>query len=447
MTNEKKEFVKKLMSLVLPIAFGQFMLALVSASDAVMLGMLNQDALSAVSLAGQVQFVLNLFLNALNGGASALMSQYWGKGDREAIERLFAGVLRVTMIISLAFFLAAECIPGALMRIFTEEEVLIAGGVRYLRVVGLSYLLCSMSQMYLCVLKNSEHAGTSTLISSAAVVVNIVLNAIFIFGFGVIPAMGIEGAALATVLARLLELAWAVGESLKKDRLSLKLRYLKKVSRQLMKDFWKYTSSMLANSLAWGLGFTMYSVIMGHLGSDAVAANSITTIVKNLIACFCLGLGSGGGILVGNLLGAGKLEKAKEYGDRLCRLSIISGLVSGGVLVAVTPLVLAVTNLSPQADTYLRWMIVMCAMYLVGKAYNATTIGGIFCAGGDTRFGFYCDTVTMWCVTVPLGLISAFVLDWPVLVVYLIVNMDEVVKLPVVVGHYKKYLWAKNLTR
>lgn len=191
----------------------------------------------------------------------------------------------------------------------------------------------------------------------------------------------------------------------------------------------------------------MYSVIMGHLGTDAVAANSIANIVKNLIASLALGIGNGGSILVGNELGAGRLESAKNYGKKLCHISIKSGICSGILLLLISPVVLKVTDLSPQATEYLKWMLVMCTYYMVGKYINGTTISGIFCAGGDSKFGFLCDTITLWCFTVPVGLLAAFVFKWPVLVVYFIVNLDEIVKLPAVYKHYKQYIWLKDLTR
>ncbi len=228
--------------------------------------------------------------------------------------------------------------------------------------------------------------------------------------------------------------------------MKLKFTFLLHDDTRLRDDFWKYTTPVLGNEIVWGVGFSMYSVIIGHLGSDAVAANSISGIVKNLAACFCLGLGSGAGIIVGNELGAGRLDQAKEYGGRLCRLSVLCGAASGGVLLALCPLIFAVTDLSAAADHYLKWMLVMCSCYMVGKSVNSTTIGGIFCAGGDVGFGFLCDTVTMWCVTVPMGMLAAFVLKLPVPAVYLIVNLDEMIKLPAVYRHYKKYKWVKNLT-
>ena len=446
--NEKKtyDFTEKLLTLVLPIAFQQFMLALVSASDALMLGMLTQDSLSAVSLASQVTYVENLFLMAMTIGLSMFAAQYWGKGDKGAVERIFAYVMKVTAAVSLLFFLAGMCVPRSLMRIFTNDLSLIEGGRVYLRTVSLAFLLTGVSQVYLCILKNTGKAAKSSVISSVSVVVNIILNAILIFGWFGLPPMGIAGAALATVIARVIEVAWCIFETVKKDSAKLRVCHMMHNDRLLRHDFWKYSSPVLGNEIVWGVGFTMYSVIMGHLGSDAVAANSIANIVKNLVACFCLGLGSGGGIMVGNELGAGRLDKAKEYGGRLCRLSVLCGVVSGIVLLALSPLILAVTDLSVTANAYLKWMLVMCSYYMVGKSVNGTTIAGIFCAGGDSKFGFLCDTVIMWCITVPLGLLTAFMLKFPVLAVYFIVNLDEIVKLPAVYRHYKKYKWVKDLT-
>lgn len=443
---ESDDFTKKLLTLVFPIAFQQFMLALVSASDALMLGMLTQDSLSTVSLASQVTFVENLFLMAMAIGLSMFAAQYWGKGDKGAVERIFAYVMKITSVISFLFFIAGLIVPGVLMSLFTNERTLIEGGRIYLRTVSPAFLLTGISQVYLCILKNTGRAVQSSVISSVSVVVNIILNAVFIFGWPGLPEMGIAGAALATVTARTIEVAWCILETAKKDSIRLKLYYMMHNDKVLQHDFWKYSFPVLGNEIVWGVGFTMYSVIMGHLGSDAVAANSIANIVKNLVACFCMGLGSGGGIMVGNELGAGRLDKAKEYGDRLCRLSVLCGVASGIVLLALSPLIPAVTDLSVTANGYLKWMLIMCSCYMVGKSVNGTTIAGIFCAGGDSQFGFLCDTVTMWCITVPLGLLMAFVLKLPVLAVYFIVNLDEIVKLPAVYCHYKKCKWIKDLT-
>lgn len=437
---------RDLWKLILPITFQQFMLALVSASDALMLGRLNQDALSAVSLASQVTFVLNLFLGALVIGTNMFAAQYWGKGDRESIRTVMAFSLRTAFLTASAFCAGAVFCPGFLMRIFTNDALLIRLGAGYLRTVGISYILSGLSQIYLCILKNCGRAGKSMWISSATVILNIVLNAVLIFGFLGAPALGIEGAALATVIANGAGLLWAVLISFRSGGLRPEVSRFSLRLTDLERRFWKYSAPVMANELIWGCGFTMYSVIMGHLGTDAVAANSIANITKNLVVCFCLGLGSAGSIVVGNALGAGNLERARREGAYLCRLSVISGIVTGLFLLLISPVILSFSGISPQAREYLRYMLIVCSYYLVGKSINSMTIGGIFCAGGDSRFGLVCDTITLWCITVPLGMTAAFVCRASVLTVYVLLNLDEVIKLPVVYRHYKKYNWVRNLT-
>lgn len=445
-TIQTKEFNKKLLSLVLPIAFQQFMLNLVSASDALMLGVIGQSELSAVSLAGQIQFVLSLFLAAMTIGTNIFAAQYWGKRDTESVEKVFAISMGVTVPISALFTLCTALFPSFIMGLFTNDAALITAGAKYLRLASASYLFCGISQIYLCVMKNIGHAKMSTVISSVCVVFDAVMNAVLIFGLFGLPQMSVAGAAVSTSIARLAEMLWCILFLPKAGSVKLRLNFVRHPDKRLRGDFWKYTTPVLGNELVWGIGFTMYTVIMGHLGSDAVAANSVAGIAKNVVICFCMGLGSGGGIIVGNELGAGRLAEAKEYGSRLCRASIVSGLLTGGVLICLSPIIVKFTNLSAEAEKYLFEMLIVSGLYTVGKSVNVMTFAGIFCAGGDSKFGFLCDTVVMWCITVPLGLISAFVLKFPVIAVYCIVNADELLKLPAVFRHYQKYLWVKDLT-
>ncbi|WP_302337730.1 MATE family efflux transporter [uncultured Ruminococcus sp.] len=432
---------------MIPISLQQLMLALVNASDAFMLGFLSQDALSAVSLAGQIQFVYSLFLFAITAGVSIFAAQYWGIQDRDSVEKTLGIGLAASVLISLPFTIGASFFPEQLMRIFASDPVLIEDGAVYLRVVGISYFLLSISQIYLCILKNCGHAVESAVISSVSVVINIFLNAAFIFGIGFFPEMGIAGAALATVLSKVIELFWGLSVMLKKDYIKIRLRYAFVQDKTLRSDFWKYTLPILGDELVWGVGFTMYSVIMGHMGSDAAAANSIANIIKNLVICFCTGIATAGGIMVGGLLGQGELEKAKLYGKKITKASILAGAIAGGLILCIIPFVSHFSTLTETAQHYLRVMLVVCSYYVIGKSINMTVISGIFPSGGDSKFGFFCDSVTMWCVTVPIGLLTAFVLKLPVLAVYILINVDEIIKLPAVYRNYKKYRWVKNLTR
>ena len=447
MESEKRIFYRKLWGLVFPIAIQNLMTALVSASDAFMLGFVSQTSLSAVSLATQIQFVHNLFMLALTIGATTLAAQYWGKGDTDSVEEILAIVLKISMAVSVVFFIAAMFFSGFLMRIFTNDIRLIQAGIPYLRIVSVSYLFIGFSQIYLCIMKNSGRTAKSTIYGSVAVVINIGFNVIFIFGLAGFPAMGIAGAALATTVSRALELLLTIYENMHRSLVCVRLKYIRNSSKKLKKDFWHYTTPVLGNELVWGCGFTMFSVIMGHLGSDAVAANSVANILKNIIACVCNGIGIGAGIIVGNELGKGEMERATEYGNRLFKLAVFAGAVSGLILLAVSPVLRIFTgSLSAQAHSYLKNMMYICTYYMIGKSVNATVIAGVFCAGGDTKFGLKCDAVTMWVILIPIGMITAFVLKLPIMVVYFIISMDEIIKLPAVYRHYKKYNWVRNLT-
>ena len=189
----------------------------------------------------------------------------------------------------------------------------------------------------------------------------------------------------------------------------------------------------------------MITVILGHLEEDVATANSIATNVKDLVSCLCYAIGAGSVIVIGNELGANRLDKAKLYGDKLFKIGVISGIILGIIAAASSPIVLRFVNFSEKAEHYLLIMLLMCSYYILGRSINSILIGGIFSAGGDTKFGFICDTLTMWAFIVPLGYIAAFKLDLPPMVVYFILNLDEIIKIPAVIIHYRKYKWVKNI--
>lgn len=444
MDERKRSLRKEIVRLALPIALQQFMTALVGACDAIMLGKLSQDAMSAVSLATQVTFVFNLFMFAFMAGENMFVAQYYGKGDYTGISQVFSLVTKICGCIAVIFLAGTLFFPEQLMRILTNEETLIVLGSEYLRVIGISYVFSGIAQTFLAIMKNCGAVNMSTLINGVMVILNIALNAVFIFGLSGFPKMGIKGAALATVLATVLQFLWSVGYVLCRIR-AVKFS-LRSCEKKLFGRFWQKAVPLLINNLAWGIGFSMYSVIMGHLGTDAVAANGIANISKNLVVCFCLGLGNAGSIIVGNRLGADRLQEAKEAGGTLTKTAIIAGIVSGLVLIALSPFITKMVDLTPTARGYLQKMLLISSYYIAGKSVNCMTIGGIFAAGGDSKFGMLCDSVTLWCIIVPLGCICAFILKLPVMVVYFVLNLDEIIKLPVVYKHYTKYKWIKNLT-
>ena len=408
MDERKRSLRKEIVRLALPIALQQFMTALVGACDAIMLGKLSQDAMSAVSLATQVTFVFNLFMFAFMAGENMFVAQYYGKGDYTGISQVFSLVTKICGCIAVVFLAGTLFFPEQLMRILTNEETLIVLGSEYLRVIGISYVFSGIAQTFLAIMKNCGAVNMSTLINGVMVILNIALNAVFIFGLSGFPKMGIKGAALATVLATVVQFLWSVGYVLCRIR-AVKFS-LRSCEKKLFGRFWQKAVPLLINNLAWGIGFSMYAVIMGHLETDAVAANGIANISKNLVVCFCLGLGNAGSIIVGNRLGADRLQEAKEVGGTLTRTAIIAGIVSGLVLMALSPFITKMVDLTPTARGYLQKMLLISSYYIAGKSVNCMTIGGIFAAGGDSKFGMLCDSVTLWCIIVPLGCICAFIL-------------------------------------
>ncbi len=442
-----RAFYNKLIHLTLPIAFQSLMLAAVAACDAIMLGRVEQNAMAAVSLATQVQFVQNMFLYSVTSAAAVLGAQYWGKGDKDAINKIFCISLRIAAALGAVFFAGCEFAPRLLMQLFTHDEALIAIGAGYLKIAGWSYLLTGVSQCYLAIMKVTEHASRSAWISSGAVVLNAVLNAVFIFGLMGCPAMGANGAALATLIARIVELGWAVVSSYQKGFLRPQFTYLFQRDKQLSSDFRRIVLPLIGGAGLWGVVFTSYTAAMGHMGADAAAANSVAAVVRDLMCCLTNGVSAAGGIMVGNELGAGDLPKGKLYGQRLSKLSVLIGLLSTALVLAVTYPVTRFMKLSDDARSYLTALMVIMAFYMIGRAINTVVINGVFAAGGDTLFDMYSLAVFMWGVAVPLTFLGVFVFRWPVALVYACTCLDEVGKLPWVYAHYKKYKWVKDLTR
>lgn len=444
---DKKEFNAKLKKLTLPIAFQSLMLASVAAGDALMLGRVAQDQMTAVSLATQIQFVQNMFIMAATAAGAILGAQYWGKGDKITLQKIFNLMLRWSRLISLLFFAACEIVPETLMRLFSHDDPIIAIGSGYLRIAGFSYLMTGISQCYLTTMKVTDHVGPCAWISSSAVVLNILLNAVFIFGLLGAPKMEARGAALATTLARVVELALCLilsaGEKYIRPAWS---RFFER-HKELTRDFRKQCLPLLGGGLFWGVGFTSYTAIMGHMGTDAAAANSVAAVVRDLICCVCNGVGSAAGIMVGNELGAGNLEKGKAYGIRLKNISFVIGFASMLVVFALTPLVTRMVILTDEAQSYLTGMMIIMGVYMIGRSVNTVTINGVLDGGGDTLFDMYSLAVCMWGVAIPLALLGAFVFHWPVLLVYACTCLDEVGKIPWVMARFRKYKWVKNLTR
>ena len=444
---ERHHLYRSLASLVIPITIQNLIGSLVNSADIFMLGFISQDALSAVSLANQYYFILIGVFFGISSGVTILCSQYWGKKDYDAIQAVMGIALKLGIAFTALLAVTTMLFPVAMMKVYTDDPVLIEIGASYLRIVGFSYLLNSFSQVYLSVLKSMERAKISTVISCTSLVLNIVGNAAFIFGLAGFPKLGVIGVAVSTLFARLIESLLCLIHYMSGKMLKPKLAVLFKKNPLLFKDFLKYAIPALINDCIWTLAFSTYSIILGHMTSDVVAASSVANTLRNLFTVLCFGLSSGGSVLLGKEIGAKQMDLAKRDASRLCIITLIISIFTGILLLLCKNPLMSLYTLTDRAQDYLNTMMIISSYYIIGQAMNTLTIAGIFRAGGDSKFGMICDTVDMWLISVPLGFISAYVLKLPPMAVYFILCLDEFWKIPAVYIHYKSYKWLRNITR
>lgn len=444
---QNKEMYRKIFLITLPIVIQNLFSAAVNSADVLMLNYVGQDSLSAGSLATQYSSLAFMFFYGIGTGVTMLCAQYWGKGDVEAMHKVEGIAMRFSLIIAGLMAVAAFLIPELLMRVFTTDDALITLGGQYLRVVAPCFIFWAISEVYLAVLRSAGRVAISTAIEAVALLSNVCLNAVFIFGLFGAPKMGIVGVALATTISRLLSLLLCIVVSVQSKDVKLVIRPIFEHHPELLKDFMTMALPAVGNDMVWSLAFSMYSVILGHMGSDAVAANSIVSVVRNLACVFCYAIGSASGIVVGQILGEDKIEEGKKAGRTMLHLAIGSGIVGGIIVWALVPVAMKYAMISEQALKYLKFMLYVNVPYITGTAVNTTLIAGVFRAGGDSKFGFICDTIDMWVYAVPLGFLAAFVLKLPVEAVYFLLCTDEFVKWPWVFKRFYSYKWAKNITR
>jgi Na+-driven multidrug efflux pump len=333
------------------------------------------------------------------------------------------------------------------MRLFCTDVDLIETGALYLKTVSPSFILTGFSQAYLCVKRSIEQVRTAVAISSVSLLLNVFFNAVAIFGLFGFPISGVYGVAAATILSKLIEVMFCLFDSSISKTVRIKPVNIICFNNLLFKDFLHYSLPVGGNYMVWGIGFSMYSLIMGRLGSNPAAANAASTVVRNLATVTAGGLAGGGGIMLGKALGQSHFENAKKNASRLCWTALICGIAGGMLIFLTRPFILSVMRLDEGAEKLLSLMLLINTYYVIGKTINMTVIVGIFCAGGDSRFGLINDIFTMWGFAVPSGLLTAFVFRLPPMVVYFILFLDEFVKMPFIFRHYFKYGWLKNITR
>ena len=443
-----KTFYKQVFMLVIPMAIQNLINVGVTAADVMMLGRVGEDVLSGSSLAGQIQFVMTLFLFGITSGATVMTAQYWGKRDTRSIEKIMGIGMLAAVSAGLIFTIASQLFPEQLLSIYTNDANVIAEGVKYLRVVSLSYVLMAMTQVYLYIMRSIERVIIATIVYSTSLVVNVILNALLIFGLFGFPKLGIVGAAVATLTSRIIEFAIVVFYATKKNKVvKFRIGDVVHIDKVLFRDFLTYAAPVILNELLWGLGSSTNTAIIGHMGSAAVAANSVAQMARQLAMVVCFGVSNATAIYLGKTIGEKKFELAKVYGKKFLQLSIIVGAAGGVMILLAAPFINSFMTLSPEAQEYVKFMFFVMSYFTLCMSINTTLIVGVLRSGGDTKYGMLVDIGGMWCFSILLGAIAAFKFHASVEIVYIILMSDEVIKIPMSVSRFKSNKWIKDITR
>lgn len=444
----RKLFYRQVFALVIPMALQNLINVGVTAADVLMLGRVSEKVLSGASLAGQIQFIMTLILFGTTSGATVLTAQYWGKKDTKTIEKIMGMGMTIGVAGAAIFTLAAEIMPELLLRIYTSDPAVIAEGVKYLRIVAISYILMAATQVYLYIMRSIERVVIATVVYSVSLLCNVVVNALLIFGLFGLPKLGIMGAAIGTLTARIVELLIVIWYAKVRNRqVRFYPIYMWKIDKLLLKDFMTYATPVILNELMWGLGSTANTAVIGHLGSAAVAANSVAQVARQLATVVAFGVSNATAIYLGKTIGAKEFALAKEYGKRFLGLSVITGAAGGAIILAAAPIANHMMTLSAEAQGYLSFMFFVMSYFTLCQSINTTLVVGVFRTGGDTRFGLIMDVSTMWGCSILLGMIAAFLFHAPVQLVYLLLMSDEVIKVPITLLRYRSYKWIQDVTR
>ncbi|MDO5398108.1 MAG: MATE family efflux transporter [bacterium] len=448
MTKETKRFLSSTATLVLPMAVQNLINTSVNAADVVMLGRTGKIALSAASLGGQVYFILSLIFFGLASGASVLTAQYWGKRDTVTIEKILGFTMRISFLIALAFTIVVLAFPETVMRIFSSEDEVIRAGAGYLRIIALSYIASAITTAYLNLMRSIEKVIISTVVYSCSLIINIIINAVLIFGLLGFPAMGVRGAAIGTLIARFSELIFVLIYASKFNKtVRIRIKYIFRTDRLLKNDFFTYSLPVVVNELFWGTGISVLSAIIGHMGSSVTAANSVAQVVRQLAMVVLFGLANAAAIMIGKAIGSGHADTAEEYAGRFIKLTLVLGIISSLIILLISPAVRSFMTLEADSAEYLKQMLYVMSYFVIAQSISTVSIVGIFRAGGDTKIGLLFDVGSMWFISLPLGAVSAFVLKLPVFAVYMILCSDEIIKVPFCLWRYKSKKWLRNVTR
>ncbi|MDU3645510.1 MAG: MATE family efflux transporter [Clostridium perfringens] len=443
-----KRFYRLLFSIALPIAVQNLITFMVSMVDTLMVGDLGEIQLSAVSIANNLFFVLTILMFGLAGGSNIMISQYWGKGNVKTIHKILAIMYRVCLLITGIFIFIALFLPKYFMGIFTTDKAVIDFGASYLRIVCIGYLFYSITNCTILMLRSVKTVSISIIVYTASLVVNSILNWIFIFGNLGAPELGIRGAAIATVCARITEFSIVlVFMFIYERKIGLKIEHLLKLDKEILKDYVGLCTPVLCNELLWAIGASMISVIVGRMGTEVVAANSINGVAHQFVTVFIFGMSNATAVIIGNTIGEGKKEKAKEYAYSIGIFSVVMGCISGLMILLIKPFVVNFYNVSYSTKLIAMEIMTVTSGIIVFQSLASNFMMGVLRGGGDAKFVLINDLIFMWLVAIPGGFFVAFVLELPVALVFLVIKCDEILKSLTSVYRVISGKWVNDVTK
>lgn len=442
-----RSFYRSLILLAVPISLQNLVTFAVNFADNVMIGSLGDDAISGVYVGGQLQSVVQMFVGGIEGAILILAAQYWGRKDRDSIRKVVSIGVKFALGVGLFTTLVAVLFPQWVIRIFTTEPGVIREGAAYVQIVGSTYLFFSVSQVMIAAMRSVETARIGLYISCMALVVNVCLNYVFIFGHLGFPAMGVRGAAVATLISRIMEMCVSIGYVFFVDK---KLRFgwrdLLHTDGQLLRDFVRYGLPIIGGQVVWAVNSLANTKILGYYSAGVIAAASITGMLHNLVYVWMNGMSSAVGIITGKTVGAGQYEKMKEYSKTVQMIFLFVGLISGAAVFLFRDGFISLYNASPEAQEYSRQFINVISVTIIGTCYQAACLFGLVKSGGDISFVFKNDTIFVFLVVIPSSLIAMW-LGAPPWVVFACLKCDQILKCFVAIVKINRYNWMKNLTR
>ena len=443
-----REYFKTLIAVALPIAMQNVINHGVSAMDTIMLGELGDIAVSGASLGGQTFFLMMIAGFGVCGGASVLISQYWGKGNVDVIRRVMRISTLAMFVVSIGFTVAGFFFTEQIMSLFSPEAEVIAAGASYLKTLSIGFVFYALSNCYFLAMRGVEQVKVSTTVYAMSFFVNVIVNYMFIFGKFGAPALGVQGAAVGTVTARIFEFCCAaVYMYFIEKKIGFKWHCMFKIDRTLIPDFIHHALPVMGNELIWGMGSVTTGIIMGHIGSTFVAANSVVTVVYNLSSVFTFGVANAAAVICGKTIGQGKMERAQKTALTLNLTAFCIGFVMSLVVLFIRTPFLSIYNITPEAKlaAFQMLTVVICIQPLA--ALDIVNIVGVLRGGGDTKLALLLDGGGMWLINIPLSIIMGLVIGAPAALVYLCMRCDAFIKIIIELRRIVSGRWIRTVTR